>query len=534
MKKIATVIFILITIFYADVQAQNWAGPDKATCGEKGVMIGSSDACNGCCFSWSPAEGLSDAHIKNPIARPKKPTWYTVTVVDENLSWKKTDKVFVDLSFGEFIFEPDHLEQGSDEIALVRLKNNIENHPTTWSLPDPLGCTIEPSGDPNLASIHPGNQYGKLLVKVQNANDAECYFTDYIPVNNGVKDLIVKDLNNPERMAKTGETLYLVGLEESEVIAKLIAIPNEGGFANGNPMYHPNFTLEHNPINGEDEQEVTEEPTIALAGGNTAVYQAGESPDYEPEITVVRIHPAESSVEALELFQNMMTFLQEWKDRFDFENLDLDAQGPPPGPECPSQDPFDVNWNFGLVFKGIEVEKYNSPALGTKRDLSLDFGVHIAGRIYHPTLTCHCSKFGVGICSEVFAGVDLNQDFHLSMTSDQSLADPSYKLNDPQLEIVMTGLAGFNITLLSGLGIDLIGQGSATVSTKLIFEYKTETGDITAAASLAPITLKIEAAVVNETNMGEFEPVFNLISEEVVLFKGYPLDPIVLYHPLND
>lgn len=535
MKHLITYTCIMLSLLSTSIMAQKteWAGIDKSTCGQKGVMIGSSDPCPNCCYSWTPKTGLDFPDKKNPIASPDKPTTYTVTVVNEKLTWRQTDQVKVNLSFGELVFEPGHLEQGTEEIALVRLKNNTENYPTEWSLPEPFGCMIDPSlGDPDLATIHPGDQYGKLLVKVQNTNDEECYYIDTIPVNNGVKDLIAIDLNNPERRAMTGETLYLVGAEASDVIANLIAIPNEGGFKNGNPKYRPHLETENPPIDGDDNQEVTELPQ---AFDNPAVYQAGEFSPYDPEVTVVRIFPTESASNVSELINNMTSYLNEWRQAsLDFEDLDIDVGGTPPGPTCPPLNPFSAEFNVAAVLKKIEVEKYNDPAEGEKQDISYDLGINVSGKAYHPALSRHFVKFGVGICSELYAGIDFENNFHLSFSSDESLPDPEWKMNDPQLEIAMTGTAGFSALLLSGTGLNLQASGSAAVSAKIFLDYKVATKAIVASSTLLPLTIKLRAAVVNQGNMGEFKPIFDLISEEIVLFKGFQTPPITLYQPPTD
>jgi hypothetical protein len=46
---------------------------------------------------------------------------------------------------------------------------------------------------------------------------------------------------------------------------------------------------------------------------------------------------------------------------------------------------------------------------------------------------------------------------------------------------------------------------------------------------LGPATIKVEAKVVNQTNMGDSKPLFNLISEEVQLFDGGDIPPVVLH-----
>ena len=62
------------------------AGSDQEICAGSSVPLGGSPtATNGTSpytYSWSPAEGLSDPSVANPIASPSSNTTYTVTVTD--------------------------------------------------------------------------------------------------------------------------------------------------------------------------------------------------------------------------------------------------------------------------------------------------------------------------------------------------------------------------------------------------------------------------------------------------------------------
>ncbi len=527
MKKI----YVLVVLFIGSIQlciAQQWAGPDTVSCGDKGVMIGSSDPCPDCCYVWTPKEGLDNPNAKNPIARPKHETTYKVVVTDANLSWKKTDEVKVGLSFGEIHFVPDHLVQGTEEIVLAKLVNNDENFSTTWSFEgDDLGCTLEPnSNDENKATLTPGSEYGKLLVRVSNQSDTACYFTDTLPVNSGVKDLRVIDLNNPNRIANTGETLYLISNDPVEWKANLIAIPNEGGFANGIPDYKQDTYLTPLPIDGEDNQIVEDVATVV---GKQSDYIAGETFNDPPYVSIVRKIPVESTSGLPALAQNLVNFWQDLEESLNFDDVDFNAPGGPPTNACPDTSPFTFEGNFGVVMKETEVEKYGDPSMGIKEDCSIDLGVNIAGRIFHPQFTRHFVVAGVGVCSEVYAELGLVATLHLSMTADESLENSDWMLNSPQIEIGVSGAVGFNAVLLSGTGFNLQASGSAAVSLKGFLDFNVAARKIVASSKLLPVTLKLEAVIVNENNMGEFEPLFNLLSKEVVIYKGFTSNPLTLY-----
>jgi len=534
-RSISFFILFFISIWNAVGQASvDWAGPDKVACGEKGVQLGVMTSCPDCCFSWSPTDGLDDATIQNPTARPKKETTYTVVVADKDLRWKKSDAVKVELYFGEILFIPDHLVQGTEEIVLAKLQKNVGNFSTTWSFQgENLGCTIDPTpGDYNRATLTAGDEYGKLQVKVQKNADPECYFLATLPVNNGVKDLRVIDLNTPNRFAETGQTLYLVSNTPVDWKARLIAIPNEGGFANGNPIYKQDAYGSPLPLSGEDDQIVED---IATPSEKHSDYLAGDFSDYEPRIKVIRKIPVESPSMLPGLITALVQYWQDIQFAMDWSNGDYQALGEAPGgppadePLCAAPDPFDLSFNFNLVAKDIDVEKYGSPDLGVKKECGIDLGVTSFGRIFHPYFTRSLVVGGLGLCTEVYVGYETSALLHLSLAKDESLQDQSWTTNNPQIELSLSGGAGFSATLLSGTGYNLTSSGSGSAAVKTFIEYQKDTKRIVTYGKLLPLTIKIEATVVSETNMGETIPIFNLFSKEIVLYEGFAFPPVTLY-----
>lgn len=57
------------------------AGPDQSICAGENVVLSGSGGIN---YSWSPATGLSDPNIANPIASPTVTTSYTLTAINGN------------------------------------------------------------------------------------------------------------------------------------------------------------------------------------------------------------------------------------------------------------------------------------------------------------------------------------------------------------------------------------------------------------------------------------------------------------------
>ncbi len=531
-SRILLIGFFLVTGYSLQAQIL-WAGPDTVSCGNKGVIIGSPYDCPDCCFSWTPTEGLDDPKAKNPRARPRKKTTYTVVVTDANLSMKITDEVVVDLSFGEMRFTPKFLEQGTDDVASVELKNNVGSFNTTWSFEgDSLGCIITPTGNVNIANVMAGDEYGKLLVKVARTSDTACYFIDTLPVNNGVKDLVIIDKNNPNRFARTGESLYLVGDTGADVIAILKAIPNEGGFKQGIPDYEDDSYGSSTPIDGDAEQEVQEQPfSIPNQVGNPSAYIAGDEPDYSPQVYVFRIIGTEDTSPAQELISALYGWWQEFEALFNYDDILLEPTGPgDPDPPCPPVVPLVSEGTFEASIKDTEVEKFGQPGLGKKTVIALDAGINVTGKIYHPGFTRHHVIFGIGICTELSASASLVTTLHLAVTKDESLEDQTWNLNDPQIEMAISGKALAKGTLLGGeTGFKLTLSGTASTAVKGTIDYKVATRQFIAQAKVEPATIKVQAQIESKTNLGVFKPLFNLPSQSFVLFKGLVTDPLILY-----
>ncbi|HNW98140.1 MAG TPA: gliding motility-associated C-terminal domain-containing protein [Bacteroidales bacterium] len=70
------------------------AGQDTTICTSTSAQL---NATGGIMYNWSPATGLSNAAIANPIASPLSPITYTVLVTDNN-GCSETDDIFIDVS----------------------------------------------------------------------------------------------------------------------------------------------------------------------------------------------------------------------------------------------------------------------------------------------------------------------------------------------------------------------------------------------------------------------------------------------------
>ena len=74
-----------------------FAGPDQNYCGETPVLIGGNPK-PGLVYSWSPATGLSDPNIANPLASPNITTRYVLSVRNSGGGCLNTDEVVVSSS----------------------------------------------------------------------------------------------------------------------------------------------------------------------------------------------------------------------------------------------------------------------------------------------------------------------------------------------------------------------------------------------------------------------------------------------------
>jgi len=79
--------------------SQGYAGPNKTIIKDSSVVIGSG-GCANCCYLWSPATGLSDTKIANPIAKPQTTTTYTLKVVGANFSFNDVSQMTVTVADG--------------------------------------------------------------------------------------------------------------------------------------------------------------------------------------------------------------------------------------------------------------------------------------------------------------------------------------------------------------------------------------------------------------------------------------------------
>ncbi len=510
------------------VQSQQWAGPDVEVC-EQGTpkTLGSMDPCPGCCYNWTPAEGLSCTTCKNPEVNVKKKTDYTVEVRDQHLKSLGKDMVTVDVAFGNIHFTPDHLIQGSDktvEAKLLSLSSNFNPSDIHWSLVGgDLGCMNTPIGQ--TSTITPGDQYGKVhvLADYMGDYDGECYAKEDLDINNGVKDVWAIDYNSPTRMAKNDETLYT--LNEAPVL--ISAKPNEGGFKNGVPDWKPDAYGSHTPPQGAHDIEMSEDPQVL--DGRTSQYIAGELPDGQPKVTVIRRIPLPEYTTSISM-PGMDTLDKLIKKNFKFFNK-TDVILP-----CGTSSPFTMSLTLpSLGIKVNESEKYNSPFLGIKQNLAIEASVSATGKLFHPTFThlidVHLFGYDLVMCSRLYTELTGVLMVNMEFNQNDSLPDDSWIASDPSLTASL-GISG-NLEF-AVIPVGYLISASAKLGGKLnmIFTYVQASNKLIDQLNIDPITANLQAKIQQEGDMGKYEDVLDGLlnfSKQIVLMDKKELGPWDLY-----
>lgn len=493
----------------------DWAGPNKSTCGELGVIIGDTlNTCLDCCYKWEPADGLSSTTINTPLAKPRHRTTYRVTVIAADFSWTATDNVTVDVAFGEIRFNPTSLEQGGEDDVLATLNRSNGNN-IQWTLDNPLGCSI--SGNGTVATITPGSDFGTVTVKAANLDIPGCVTREDIDINEGAKDVWAIDKNHPNRIAKKGETLYLIG----ETTATIKAIPNEGGFQNGAPYWYQDSYGSQLMSDGISESDMSESPTIT---GRTSEYIAGPPPSSGPKVTVIRKLPQTTDYgSTIQTALAPVTSLI--KNYFNYDG------GSSSSNPCGSSTPFSADLNIGqLTYTSVEVEKYNSKDLGEKKTLSIGATVSLTGNLYHPVYTKNARIPGTDIfaCTKLGINAQASASFSLSAIKDESLQNSDWMFDNPSVTLSFC-LGGGIEGVLSAADYQLQLAAGFTACAKPTLFYDLQDNTLKFKITILPATTTVIARIVNISDPANVRDVFSLPSQSVQLMSPLETMPQVLY-----
>ena len=501
--------------------SQQWAGPDKERC-EYGdaVQIGSNDPCVDCCYSWSNPELLSCSTCKNPmvIELPDNTT-FSVEVRDKNLKLIGTDEVAVTLTFGDIHFTPNYLTQSSNdtvEAELLLLSDEIDLDEIYWDFEGmDLGCMMDVKEEGFKAWITPGDEYGQVTIRADyNGSNipGECYALADIDINNGVKDVIAVDLTHDDRTARTGDTLYVVGHGDVQIIA----IPNEGGFKDGVPDWKPDSHGSATPENNVAIHTMTESPTIF---GRESDYQAGEGPDFMPKVKVIRYLP--NVVENEVAIPGFESFVDKIKNAVKFKDNGLVE------PDCGSFAPLSVNISAPTFrYKTSIVEKYKNPHWGLKEEYVIDAGIGLSGKIYHPVFTKHAyiPLIDIYVCTQLFAGADASLTVSINTSADPSQENPNWKVDNIQAELAFV-LSGNIVLNVESDDYAAVASAVFSTSVKPKILYDVASSSLIGKVEIAPATVKVVAKIKNISNPADVRDVFKFPSVEVQLIPAIETPP---------
>lgn len=346
--------------------SQQYAGEETSCCSSTGAVIGTPDPNPEHCYLWEIADGLTADQVNqtNPLVKPNETTTYRVTVTDQEFSFRAVDQVKVKVYFGGVQLNPAYaLPDGEMNQVKATLTVNglggLPPDPFTWSIaadPDGTGCTINQDG-----WISGCNSPGKIKVRATNDDNPACIAEKEMEVNVGVRDLIVRDLTNAGREAKSNDTLYILASNNIE----FEALPNEGTTF---PQGQPEWSGDLSPPPGNDflwSTTITEGTYVVTAGEKT--------------VTVIRLDPNTVTVQRGFNLGKLQEYVNKWTGYT------------AAGLQSPLCTPIPVNFTLPTsITGGIKFErvgKYQNPDYGIKTELSLELpGLGVSGCA--PILPC--------------------------------------------------------------------------------------------------------------------------------------------------
>ncbi len=352
-------------LIHFSLRAQEWAGPDVTTCQTAGAMLGLASAPNDYCYNWSPAAGLSSTTDKQPMAHPDKTTIYTLTAVGPNFSNKVVDQVKVTVSTGGVVLTPTYTEPDSEDVqAHAHLTSKEAGVMYRWSIDgDSHGCRI----DSITGVVGHCNQVGEVTIKVKDKDNPSCSATGPFRINVGVKDVMAIDETNPTRIASTGDTLHLVGINA----VRLKAIPNSGEtFNEDQPDWTGSTVLPPNPNDAEWVNNQGEPSSLTITAGQKTVYVSREGAG---EISLGGIPQFfKTVVTAITEFVKPSAELTKGHSFMDFQAASACL---PPAPPLPG---------INISLKAAPVNKKDSPQRGYIYTAEGELGATLSGKICFP------------------------------------------------------------------------------------------------------------------------------------------------------
>ncbi len=467
-KPYIIVLITLCTLIVHEVGAQNWAGPDTTICGATGVTLGLASAPDDYCYHWSPATGLNSAFQKRPLANPAKTTEYTMTATGPDFSEKVVDKVKVTISTGGVEFTPSYTEpDATPNQAHAHLTSKVPGTTIIWSIEsEDHGCTINSS----TGNISYCSEPGDVKIRATVDGDPECYAEGTFRVNVGVKQVFAIDVDHPTRKATEGATLHLVGHND----VKFKAVPNTGeSFDSEQPDWTGSTVLPTEPHAAEWVHDAGTPTTLNIvAGGKTVNVERHQS----------------SKVSAGGFSHGLITFWNTVKNfikppdavqlGYKFSETQTSA--------CK---PFDAKNDHNVTYEYANVEKFNSPELGTSHYLEGEVSSKVTAKICFPPP--YSSVPNPVFVWSTYLVCEGTAEFTISIAKDESKAVPAkWKPSVP-----LTATSGIKLGAGGEVGVllpgDIFGvQGSVFGGASASLIFTLDTDSLSLAAKIEPLYIE--------------------------------------------
>lgn len=347
LRYLSALVF-LIASYNALAQAD--AGPDKEICKGKSVRLGGVSGPD-YCYYWTPQSGLDNPNAPNPSATPEKTTTYTLIVTGPEFSGRWMDEVTVTVfDIKDIVYDKPMVYADGETVITPQAVVEPSGRKLDWKIEgEALGCWWENE------RIIIGTDPGTIMVRVlDNKTYPECYLDKPLEILDPVKSITAEDVKNRGRIAKEGETLYLVGPER---LAEVTAVPAQNSFTGLAPVWSGTCEV---PTSGTS--SFTNYPNGVL----TCSYTAGK----DKSITITRLASTSIEIKPLPGFSDagIKKFLEK----------DLTFKGSKVGG-------IKGEISFGSTnFKKSLVGKYMNPGTDYKYEFNLGFAGSITGKIVHP------------------------------------------------------------------------------------------------------------------------------------------------------
>lgn len=449
MNKLTILLFLLLPM---SLIAQNYAGDDETICQGSGIQIGNPTPDPDLCYTWDMAEGLDpgDIHNPNPTVYPQTETTYTVHVTSDGFGFSASDQVTIDVDFGGLTVTPEYIDLAGTLDDQAQAELNINDYlgsssDIIWSLENTgtSGCVINQDG-----VISNCMEGATITVKATNADHPVCMATQSVEVNGGVRAVTAEDLANQGRIAKTGDTLYLVGGGS----AQMTAVPNANTtFSPGQPTWQGS----HTPPAGSE----VSWPTPHLLVNGLRNYKAGGIDPKEVFVSVIDPDLVQLNLTVpnalIELFINGVkgnSAVIE-NEPFCFPPLEFKAS----------------DWSSSqILYKSSNAPKYRDPGYDNKYEVVVNVpAVGIEGCMFFP---CCSGGANIGVFSVYFytylkAGLALS--ISVNASKDPNTPNPEWQVTD--LNPALTGQleAGLRLESQSPAGFGLIGEAKLLTNCKL-------------------------------------------------------------------